>query len=390
MIYVDGDLGGNITDGHYSIANRNNTGVDGNAYTSIAAAVTAVAENGTIYVREGTYTALAQAGICFSIGKSVSIRAYQAEAVTLTYPPGDPPEHSAGEYGQIIKIANPAHVTLDGLTIIGTYDEGDSVSQDLDTNVLIDNGSRVTVRNCTFRKWGHTAIKFGTTAGDILIERNIFEAGGFTGRDHHIYVADGFSTHEAIIRHNVFEGASGYAVHLYTDPQHCKIYGNIMHGNGGVYIPSSGGGILLGGSNHVIVNNTIEQNIGYGGIVFYKDEGNNVVKNNIIRNTVTPAGDITADDMADNNDVGYNNTSTYWHGSWPDNYQPGGTDVDVDPEYAVTPQVLWSDYRLDDESPMLDAGTDVGAAYNALLDPEQLDWPTPAEQVGGRNIGAFA
>ena len=55
-IYVDQTLNQNITDGKYSIENRNNSGSDGNAYTTIQAAVNAMNGGDDIYLRGGTYT----------------------------------------------------------------------------------------------------------------------------------------------------------------------------------------------------------------------------------------------------------------------------------------------------------------------------------------------
>lgn len=54
-IYVDNTLASNITNGKYSIANRNATGADGNAYVSIQAAVNSMAAGDDIFVRGGTY-----------------------------------------------------------------------------------------------------------------------------------------------------------------------------------------------------------------------------------------------------------------------------------------------------------------------------------------------
>src|SRR5215831_537850 len=55
-IFIDSNLGTNCTAGTYSITNRNCTGSDGNAYTTIGSAYSASGTNDTIYVRTGTYT----------------------------------------------------------------------------------------------------------------------------------------------------------------------------------------------------------------------------------------------------------------------------------------------------------------------------------------------
>jgi len=55
-IYVDNTLSGNITNGSYSIANRNSSGSAGNAYANIQAAITAMSPGDHIVLRGGNYT----------------------------------------------------------------------------------------------------------------------------------------------------------------------------------------------------------------------------------------------------------------------------------------------------------------------------------------------
>lgn len=54
-IYVDQTLGANCTSGNYSTANRTCTGSDGNAYTTIQAAINSMSSGDDIYMRGGTY-----------------------------------------------------------------------------------------------------------------------------------------------------------------------------------------------------------------------------------------------------------------------------------------------------------------------------------------------
>lgn len=61
-IYVDPTLGANITNGTYSIANRNSSGSDGNAYKTVQAAINAMSGGDDIYLRGGTYTPVALTG----------------------------------------------------------------------------------------------------------------------------------------------------------------------------------------------------------------------------------------------------------------------------------------------------------------------------------------
>jgi hypothetical protein len=55
IIFVDNTLPQDISNGTYSIKNRNNSGKDGNCYTTIQQAINAVEAGDTIYIRQGRY-----------------------------------------------------------------------------------------------------------------------------------------------------------------------------------------------------------------------------------------------------------------------------------------------------------------------------------------------
>jgi len=84
-IFVDNTLGANITDGSYSIANRNGTGSDGDAYTTIQAAINAVTVGWTILLRNGTYTEIAidipeiKNGTAWTEGNYTTLKSYPGE-----------------------------------------------------------------------------------------------------------------------------------------------------------------------------------------------------------------------------------------------------------------------------------------------------------------------
>ena len=84
-IFVDNTLGADITDGSYSIANRNSTGSDGDAYNTIQAAINAVTVGWTILLRDGTYTEVAidvpesKNGTAWTAGNYTTIKSYPGE-----------------------------------------------------------------------------------------------------------------------------------------------------------------------------------------------------------------------------------------------------------------------------------------------------------------------
>lgn len=253
-VYADNSL--SVPSYSYNPATRSSTGGTDAGFPSVNAALDNVLSGGTVYVRAGTYQELHQTDRCYNIVRPVTIQAYNGETAILTYPPGNPPLTAAGEYGYIIKHNN--NVILDGLTIIGTYDEGDSVSQDTDVSVSIGTSGHGIIKNCTFQKWGHAAIKYGVIAGTVTIENNVFQAGGFTTRDHHIYISGGDTT---LISGNSFAGATGWGVHLYSYANNVTVTGNTITANYG--------GIVVTGEGHIIDGNTITDNIGGNGIYFF-------------------------------------------------------------------------------------------------------------------------
>ena len=84
-IFVDNTLGADITDGSYSIASRNGTGSDGDAYTTIQAAINAVTVGWTILLRNGTYTEVgidvpeSKNGTAWTAGNFTTIKSYPGE-----------------------------------------------------------------------------------------------------------------------------------------------------------------------------------------------------------------------------------------------------------------------------------------------------------------------
>lgn len=373
----------------YSIANRDTSGSDGTAYKKLSDALAAAASGATLTLRSGTYAETTGGSTAWLLAKPITIQNYSGESSIVTYASGSPPIVNTSDYGPIITIA-ASNVTLDGLTIIGTHDLGDSPGgNDTDVNITLSGTPGGTViRRCTLQKWGHAGIKFGTggNGGTLLIERNHIQAGGFTERDHGIYVATGSAppafAYDTTIRLNEISGAYGYGIQCYSDPQNVKMYGNVIHHNG--TNPANGGGILLGGTGNEVYNNTIVDNIGYGGIVFWKQIVGyvNIVKNNILRGNTT---DVRLDASNGTNTVGHNNKHTI-AGS---NYSDGGTDVDTDPLFTSGSPATWTDYRLQGGSTMIAAGEAQSSPYDQALDPAQTTTPTAKTQSSPPTIGGF-
>jgi hypothetical protein len=82
-IYVDNTLSGNILDGKYSIANRDNSGSDGNAYTTIEAGLNACQPGDIAYVRAGIYHQRADIRVNGQKDNRVTLAGYPGETATM-------------------------------------------------------------------------------------------------------------------------------------------------------------------------------------------------------------------------------------------------------------------------------------------------------------------
>lgn len=273
----------------------------------------------TIYVRGGTYQELAtfQANrqCCYWINKVVTLQAYNGETPILTY--GTIPTYDTVDYGPIVYAATNGAV-LRGLTIIGTHAAGDSPGGgDLDCNVLIQNNQGITLDRCTLQAWGHCGAK--PLIGNLTISDCLFQDGGFTSRDHGIYINN---TGVVSVSRTTFQRIAGYGVHLYGTPSGAVVDGCTITDNGRVLQLDAGGGILMNGNGgHTINNNTITANHGYGGLVFYQAPSvGNVITNNVITGNFGEA-DVVLDHAVQPQTESGNTVGTFWtntdYAAWP-------------------------------------------------------------------------
>lgn len=298
---------------------------------SLIAAMAAATPGDTITLRGGTYQActtywaspLRQA--CFRISKPLTLEAYPGETPILTYDPANPPIQDTSDYGPIVLIA--ASATLRNLTIVGTRALGDC-AQDTDVNVQVQNGTTVTLDGCTLTSFGHCGVKALT--GAVKATNCVMADGGFTGRDHGIYVSQVAYAGRSIIQTCELARCAGYGVHIYGTPRDVNLIGCNVHHNGGVYTPANGGGVLIGGPGCLVQECQITDNTGYGGLVLWKatSAGGAYLHNTILRNAGT--GNIVLDQSAAPNVVSANTRhATLWTNTDLSAWRDDGTDIIV-------------------------------------------------------------
>ncbi|MCL5282290.1 MAG: right-handed parallel beta-helix repeat-containing protein, partial [Planctomycetes bacterium] len=127
-IYVDNLLSADITNGTYSIANRNGSGHDGNAYTTIGKASYVAGPGDTIYIRAGTYNSASPLPgdilwprVSGTAEHPITFTSYNHETVVLgDGAPSWPSDYLYSIARAPICMRNVSYITIDGLIIRGT------------------------------------------------------------------------------------------------------------------------------------------------------------------------------------------------------------------------------------------------------------------------------
>lgn len=240
-IYVDMSLSGNITNGTYSISNRNSSGNDGNAYTTIKSAINAMSGGDDIFLRGGTYR---EGNIPIPASKNgtadnwSSIQSYQGEWAKI-----DGQRSAAGSV-----VLGSVNYNKDGngdtkywnferLEITGGGGYGGSAA------AIWVNGGPIAIRYCSFH--------------DNLASTYTDNPGAITS----------MVMHDSIIEYNYFKnnGSSGSVSH---NCAHINIHSDYQENLSDV-----------ANINHAIRRNVIRYNLFDGSFVGYKHKNEQILSN---------------------------------------------------------------------------------------------------------------
>jgi hypothetical protein len=389
-VYADSRLAESST--AYDPDTGNPTGGTAAAYPTVNAAIAAAPAGGTVYVMPGTYRENS-AGTCYFVTKRVNVWGYTGNpaAVTLTYPPGNPPGSYSTGLGHVVHSGPGGRLDLRHVTIIGTLDEPPATlhttNRDVDCSIWVDGG--LTMRNCVVLKSGHAGIKFQVTEAAVDVQGCVFSQGGRSLFDHGCYL-HGWAGDGSRCRFvgNRFEGFVGYGIHAYDRPQRLDVVGNACVGNGM-------GGVVAGGTNCVYALNTCYgngwQDKSMAGLVVWSTARNCTFYGNLLwgnaSNTLDRAYDLKVLVGAANNAVSKN-----WYASaqFDGGLDPSGwgaaTDVvGTDPLFVSSAGVRALDARLRATSPAAAAPGGTPPPLASQLDPATL-----AVVSGAAAYGAFA
>lgn len=256
-IFVDNNLASDCTSGEYSIARRDHSGSDGNAYVMLQAAATASAAGDTIYIRAGIYNPTSTIQVQDKTGTTPSAKItftnYNSEVVTIS--------------GVSLRVSNSDYVVVNGLVLSGSAGIG----------IICTSGSDyVEMRNLTIENTTgegiYVAYSEHVTIEKVIVRQSgsagisVIEAGYASVAQSRIYNNSGSgiyfrgSSHGTIDRNELYNNVMGVQMIWRDSNQNASAYNtisnNLIHDH--TSNPEASDGISVGtGTHHNIVTNNV-------------------------------------------------------------------------------------------------------------------------------------
>jgi hypothetical protein len=159
-LYVDVSLGQDCKAGNYAFANRQCSGSDGSAYTTLDKAESSAGPNDTIMVRAGTYTLEAEHPQGLRPKSGQTWRAAPSESVIIV----------ASSKASAFFIHAVAGVTIDGFTIRGAREH--AVFVDKSTNITVQN-NQISGWNMADKQYRH-GIRYHRSSGGLIASNTVY------------------------------------------------------------------------------------------------------------------------------------------------------------------------------------------------------------------------
>lgn len=257
--YVDANLGADCTSGNYSIASRNCTGSDGNAYNTLLEGIGVTTAGDTLYIRAGTYTQQLHetsfAGTGTS-GSPILVSRYQNEAAIL---------RPSGSNIDILRFQDSTihHVTIYGLEL-DCSQTGGTWSNNcvfLGDSSFIDDSHHITLDTLTIHTAKGNCILGGGT--NHTIKNNEVYLCGID--DNNGFYFQGIR--DSVIENNHVWNIGAFAIRVWNSGGSPKANNNIIRNNrvhmsgfgigidGASETVSGGGGLTIGETGNLIYNN---------------------------------------------------------------------------------------------------------------------------------------
>ena len=292
--YVDGQMSGNCTSGNYSIANRNCTGSDGNAYgtaTGLQAAANVSTGGDTIYVRSflGVYTGSGSYNSVANISGSSAAKRLRIF--------GCPAGVCASAERPIVRsFYSSSFLHIKDLIVDG----GNTRNSSMRDVGGVNFSSRL--ENLEIRNMGEQGLA-GSTCCELInlnVHNNGFNAdlcspsvpfGEGDGQCHGAYIGDGNLIDGGEYHHN-----RGYGIHCYTSCSNVTIRNLRVHHNRSV-------GIIMGynGSNSQIYNVIVDNNgATVNGLAGFKAYGLWMAMDGLVADNITAYNNSSIDVISSN------------------------------------------------------------------------------------------
>lgn len=249
--YVDITLVSDCTSSNYSISARTCTGIDGNAYNTIAKGVTPTVAGDTLYLRSGTYPTNQRVDLQLE-NKSGSVGAY----IKIAGFPGDSKpvlqysEACCNLYGNIKARGNRGYFIFEDLVLDGV-NLGDRTGWQ-----VRDGNHHFEIRRIEIKNHFGNGLYFDNV-DEILVEDNYIHDSRSDcvvgNRWHGFYVHHGG---DIVIRRNKVEHMTGIGAQVFPGPwETVKIHDNQFLSNNHCLTTNNGGFVIFGHSSGGTINN---------------------------------------------------------------------------------------------------------------------------------------
>lgn len=389
--YVDGTLAATCSGSTYSVANRLCNGSDGTGYKTVPAGLAALVAGDVLNIRSGTYVITALYGnvAADSYGTGTQATSWETATIIQNYP-GEAVvvQHRGFNMDATTYTTGLSYLIWRGDTRANFVFEPSAGAGDQTVSFRVNNGvHHIRFSTMTIQNWRFVGIQGGTSAGIPsfveIINNNIsgngdLDAGGNGNQEHgiyparsadwlierndlignqaygiHVYATTANSHTRMTIRYNRIEGRkvsggsspTAFGILICTGSGH-KIHNNLIIGQGTQANRLTGGIYLCEGiTSTEVYNNTIYDVVGQG-IQIFPGVSGVVVKNNIFNTRLTtPIDDLSGVSTLANNHCQVADTGCSVTGAA--GFVSAGTD-----------------FALASGSTAIDAGVNVGNAYN--------------------------
>jgi parallel beta-helix repeat protein len=211
-IYVDKNLSSDCIGSNYSIAGRNCSGSDGNAYNTIQKAANISTAGTIVLIRNGTYNEIIWPRNSGTAGNPITYKAFEGENVSIAgatlsnVPEGEDEDHNGDRIG--IYIWDKDYIVIEGVTVPNITHQWARIVYSSHITLqknkfIIYTGRGINFINSSYCRILNNTIYGGSDNLELVSsDRNLIEGNNFTRGRHTLWSLRGGSFN--VIRNNYF------------------------------------------------------------------------------------------------------------------------------------------------------------------------------------------